>query len=176
MSTGNRGLSFKYELKAADQAISRGAFSDGLGFVEAASLLAVTKPELKVMQDVIARALRDINRDIGPTLRQGSTTTLLAATARKVIHGSGGSGEGSSLPTNAQTKGIIAAYTALQEKTQASLDKFAKNNPGNGSSGARGGGDARLNWQPSYVASHMGDASEEDDKAWKAKNACCSIS
>jgi hypothetical protein len=164
-SLGNRGLAFKYELKAADQAISRGAFSDGLMFVEAATKLAVTKPELKVISDVISRALRDI----API-----SNAKIAQSVRKVTHKSFAG-------TTDAANSKIAAYMELQSGVQARLDKFAKNGPNN-VLGGKPGHDVRLTWQPSYVASKMGDNSDSDDDTptLKAKTAaassCCSVS
>jgi hypothetical protein len=147
-SIGNRGLAFKYELKAADQAISRGAFNDGLVFVEAAAKMAVTKPELKVVSDVIARALRDI----API-----SNAKIAASVRKVTHKSFGG-------TTDAANSKIAAYLDVQAKVQASLDKFAKNS-NNNVLGGKAPNDARLTWQPSYVASKMSEVDSDDESA-----------
>lgn len=172
-SLGNRGLAFKYEIKAADQAISRGAFSDGLFFLEAAQKMAVTKPELKVLSDVIARALRDI---------APPTAAKITTTVRKVTNMSfRGAASSSADPRHGKQQ----AYQNMQARTQAQLDKFAQNNANN-VLGGKGPGDVRLTWQPSYVASRMGENSEGDDddtpRAGRKKSSpsnqedCCNIS
>jgi len=163
-SVGNRGLAFKYELKAADQAISRGAFSDGLVFMEAATKLAVTKPELKVVSDVIQRALRDI----API-----SNAKIAQSVRRVTNKSFGG-------TTEAANSKIAAYMELQTKTKAALDRFARNGPSN-VLGGKAPNDARLTWQPSYVASKMGENSDSDDesspskKSKRGKSGFCTI-
>ena len=58
-----RGFAFKYELKAADQQIGRGAYSDGLSFLVSASKLAEQENEMTVVLDVISRAIEDIRID-----------------------------------------------------------------------------------------------------------------
>lgn len=57
-----RHLAFKYRVKAADQAISRGAFSDGYRYTQAAADLAESKPELNMLLKVISMAIRCISR------------------------------------------------------------------------------------------------------------------
>lgn len=164
-SVGHRNLAFKYELKAADQAISRGAFSDGLVFMEAATKLAVTKPDLKVVSDVINRALRDI----API-----SNAKIAQSMRKLNHKSFVSG---GMMDGANSK--IAAYMKLQTHVQGKLDQFAKNGPSNVLGGKQ---DARLTWQPSYVASKMSENSESDDDSPPTKTRsgaeepCCTVS
>lgn len=147
-----RGSAFKYEIKAADQAISRGAFSDGLVFLEAAHKLALTKPELKVLSDVIGRALRDL----GPI---STGNAKIAASVRKVTERSFRSSAMAAHPASGKQK----AYLAMQAKVQAQLDKIANNQKQNVLGGNRNGGDAKLTWQPSYVASRMSEHSECDD-------------
>lgn len=177
-SLGNRGLAFMYEIKAADQAISRGAFSDGLSFLEAAQKVAVTKPELKVLNDVIARALRDI----GPI-----SNAKISATVRKVANRSfrQPSSSPSASALTDPSHGKQQAYLQMQAKTQAQLDRFAQNSQAN-VLGKKGPKDVRLTWQPSYVASRMGEYSDDDSdedtppggrkKRNTSKGGWCSIS
>lgn len=59
-SNGNRELAFKYELKAGDQAIERGAYSNGLTFLKNASDYADHRAELKILIEVIQLAIDDM--------------------------------------------------------------------------------------------------------------------
>lgn len=51
---------FKYTVKAADQAIYRGAFSDGLNYVQNAAKLDMDVENIKVLIRVINRAIQDL--------------------------------------------------------------------------------------------------------------------
>lgn len=59
-SKNNRHLAFKYEMKAADQVISKGAFTDGLRFVENAFESAATKGEWELLVDFIEGTIDDM--------------------------------------------------------------------------------------------------------------------
>lgn len=166
-----------YEIKAADQAISRGAFSDGLSFLEAAQKVAVTKPELKVLNDVIARALQDI----GP-VNNAKITATVRKVANRSFRQSGNSGNGNGLTD--PRHGKQQAYIQMQTKIHAQLERFAQNRQQN-TMGKKTPKEVRLTWQPSYVASRMGEISDESDddvagkkKRSKKKNTAqwCSIS
>jgi len=139
--------------------------------------MAVTKPELKVLSDVIARALRDI---APPTA--GGNNAKITATVRKVTNMSF---RGAATSAADPRHGKQQAYLNMQGRTQAQLDKFAQNNANN-VLGGKGPGDVRLTWQPSYVASRMGensDGSDEETPRGGRRKAtsneqedCCSIS
>ena len=61
-SNHNQALAFKYELKAADQALSRGAFADGLDLMTSACALAVSEPEWDIAAEVLKLAVSDLQR------------------------------------------------------------------------------------------------------------------
>jgi len=145
-SIGKRPLAFKYKVKAADQAICRGAFNDGLMFVDKAARMAVSKSELRVLIAVISRALDDLSPQLQKT--HGKVRRL------------------SFNRSNALTN-TIAAYMQLKINAEAALDKVSKSS----NISAKISSDAemplspvsnriivsrqpsaKLNWQPSYVA------------------------
>lgn len=148
-SIGNRNQAFKYQLKAADQALSRGAFSDGLIFLETACKLAVSKPELKVTSDVITRALRDI---VPPPIMKTAASIRRPNNKAFAVIG----------VNNEQLNLKIEAYKALQARIQVRLEKILNNNKSN-VLGGKAPGDVRLTWQPSYVASRMNEFSDSDE-------------
>lgn len=178
---GYRSLAFKYLLKAADQAISRGAFSDGLGFIEDAFRFAFIKPELTVLADVINRALHDIepikNSKISKTIKKivNKQSFGIADTNNNIATTT------ATINTNVQSK--ILAYTEILNKVEIKLNNFAKNAPAklltttgsnsNSKNNNKGPTEARLNWQPSYVASRMNENDNESDgdepQSWKRK-------
>jgi len=145
-SIGKRPLAFKYKVKAAEQAICRGAFNDGLNFVDKAAKMAVTKSELRVLIAVISRALDDLS----PQLKKSNGKVRRLSVNR----------------SNALTC-TIAAYMQLKINAEAALDKVSKssNVTAKLSSDAEVSPipvsnriivsrqpSAKLNWQPSYVA------------------------
>lgn len=171
-----RALAFKFQVKAADQAISRGAYNDGLVFVNNAVPLAVSKPELKVLLEVINRGLVDITQSVKATQTQ----------FRRLSR---------SFSPNEQVGNRIASYMNLKLSTEAALEKLTKGSapsikeePGRKSNKSPGPGgapmlsnrqpSARLNWQPSYVASRKlaDDDDEEKNKFSKCSSAVCTIS
>ena len=175
---GYRSLAFKYLLKAADQAISRGAFSDGLGFIEDAFRFAFIKPELTVLADVLNRALHDIepikNSKISKNIKK-----IVNKQSFGIADTNNNTATTATINTNVQTK--ILAYTDILNKVEIKLNNFAKNAPAkllttsnsNSKSNNKGPTEARLNWQPSYVASRMNENDNESDgdepQSWKRK-------
>jgi hypothetical protein len=57
---GKRSDAFKYTVKAADQAIKRGAMTDGLTAVQNASKMAIARTEYRVLINVVDRALDEL--------------------------------------------------------------------------------------------------------------------
>jgi hypothetical protein len=175
-----RALAFKYAVKAADQAISRGAFGDGLRFAQIASPLAHSKAELRVLLLVITRALHDI----GPTVAfnqmkkgGGRTGSFTGPASGKDVASNKAS------PFNSR----VSAYLQLKITTENALEKLSKGTsvkPEEAQSGNKNRlvikkqPSARLNWQPSYVASKLNDESDsdEDETEKLVKKAWCSIS
>ena len=154
-SHGQRALAFKYKVKAADQAISRGAFTDGLRFAHSASKLALTKEELRVLLMVISRALRDINaaQDNSMSVRKVSMSFNASNDMEQFHH-------------------RITNYLQLKMSTEAALERLSKDKvqtsevtPGNKNRLIiQKQPSARLTWQPSYVASRLNeDSSDEED-------------
>ena len=156
-STGKRHLAFKYHIKAADQAICRGAFNDGLKFVDTASNLAVSKLELRVLIAVVSRALDDLN----PQVKTNSVKTRRISFNR------------SKTITN-----TIAAYMQLKINAEAAFGKVSKTSSEKCGTGEGGNAlpaatnriivsrqpSAKLTWQPSYVASRSSEMEERSNK------------
>lgn len=157
-SIGKRHLAFKYHIKAADQAISRGAFNDGLKFVDTASNLAVSKLELRVLIAVVSRALDDLN----PQLK------ISSGKSRRI-----------SFNRSKTITNTIAAYMQLKINAEAAFGKVSKT--ASGKNGSNEGGtplptatnrilvsrqpSAKLTWQPSYVAARNSETEEGHIKA-----------
>jgi len=152
-SPGKRALTFKYKVKAADIAISRGAYTDGLRFAQSSSKFAVSKEELRVLLLVISRALRDINSSI-EIHAHGRRRSLSFSTT-----------------TDMEQQARIASYIQLKLTTEASLEKLTKGvvTPGEVTPGNKNRlvikkqPSARLTWQPSYVASKLNEDNSDDD-------------
>jgi hypothetical protein len=169
---GKRPLAFKYRVKAADQAISRGAFSDGLRFAQNASKNAVNKEELKILLMVISRALRDITA----TAEGGG------------VNGSGGmsvkrlSLSYSNNQDMEQFHTRVTSYLKLKMETESALERLSKGHitPGEVTPGNRNRlviqkqHTVKLTWQPSYVASKMAEdsSSDEEDEETEKKSFC----
>lgn len=58
---GKRSDAFKYAVKSADQAIKRGAMTDGLTSVQNAAKMALTRTEFRVLINVVDRALDELH-------------------------------------------------------------------------------------------------------------------
>lgn len=154
-SHGQRALAFKYKVKAADQAISRGAFTDGLRFAASASKLALTKEELRVLLMVISRALRDINaaQDNSISVRRKSMSFNASNDMEQFHH-------------------RITNYLQLKISTEAALERLGKDKatPAEVTPGNRNRlviqkqPSARLTWQPSYVVSRLNEDSSSDEE------------
>lgn len=158
-SIGKRHLAFKYHIKAADQAISRGAFNDGLKFVDTASNLAVSKLELRVLIAVVSRALDDLNPQINKNI---------SGKSRRV-----------SFNRSKTITNTIAAYMQLKINAEAAFGKVSKTSSGKNAP-IEGGiplptatnrilvsrqPSAKLTWQPSYVAARNSETEEGQNKA-----------
>eukprot|EP00981_Chlorochromonas_danica_P015276 scaffold11522_cov239-Ochromonas_danica.AAC.3 len=162
-----RQAAFKYAVKAADQAVSRGAFGDGLRFAQIASTMAINKAELKVLLLVISRALHDI----GPTVSLAQTNRRQSITSsNKSPHRLLPTGPGAGISAAANSR--VSAYLQLKVNTEAALDKISRNVSVKPEEAATGNKNrlviskqpsARLNWQPSYVASKLNDDDDSDD-------------
>ena len=61
-TSGHRREAFKYTMKAADQAISRGSFRFGLNLLTRAQSISRTIDEFEVVEKVLEQALQDIVR------------------------------------------------------------------------------------------------------------------
>lgn len=178
-SNQRRHLAFKYKVKAADQAISRGAFSDGLRFTQAAAELAESKPELAMLLKVISIAIRDI-ASIGGVPQRRNSGSFVAGVGSSPM----------SLSTNnnnpqTRSQGLRSEYLKLKIAMEAKLEKLSKGHvkaeeasPGNKNRLVISKQpSARLTWQPSYLASKQDDSSSDDDsseedKVEKKKSAC----
>eukprot|EP01032_Pedospumella_encystans_P010797 gene10797-12592_t len=149
-----RPLAFKYELKAADQQVAKGAYGDGLNFLKSAAKLAEKDVELEVVLEVIDRAIEDIKEQNGQ-----ATVAMGHSTIKRLQSFYTGA-------TDSRTNGIVLRYNALKklvhtklaqlkadadrliaeeksaDRKKAMLQKARQENTG-----------ARLNWQPSYASS-----------------------
>jgi hypothetical protein len=147
-----RAQAFKYELKAADQQVAKGAYSDGLTFLKSASKLAEREAELDVTLEVITRAIDDIKENMG-TLAPPPTSTLMRI--QSFYSGS----------NNSRTNGFVLRYNALRKFVLQKKDQLRKESEKVIASEksvdkkkellqkARAEAQAgALTWQPSYVA------------------------
>lgn len=186
---GKRSLAFKYKVKAADQAISRGAYNDGYQFAQSAAKLAVSKEELRVLLLVINRAVRDLSNTI-PNL------AAIGSTRRKSVAANGNGVNGNPtvqdlIKSNAPEAQRMMPYVQLKVQTEAALEKLSKGAVKSDDAAASGHKNrliinkqpsGKLNWQPSYVASKMLDDSDSDSDSdtsvanKAAHQDCCTIS
>jgi hypothetical protein len=182
-------LAFKYRVKAADQAISRGAFSDGFRFTQAAADLAESKPELNMLLKVISMAIRCIskqNSSIGvmPARRlsgsfvAGVASPLTASsnnhssTNNNIINTNSSSNNNNSSNNQGQGHGLRAEYLKLKIAMEAKLEKLLKGHvkaeeasPGNKNRIVISKQpSARLTWQPSYLAQNENQDSSDDEE------------
>lgn len=149
-----RALAFKYELKAADQQVAKGAYSDGLTFLRSAAKLAEREAELDVTLEVINRAIDDIKEDMGASGPPPMSTILRL---RSFYSGS----------NNSRTNGFVLRYNALKKfvlQRREHVRKEAEKERTAGEADAsvdhkkellQSGGNAEigaLTWQPSYVS------------------------
>jgi hypothetical protein len=145
-------------VKAADHAIARGAFSDGLRFAQIARTIAISRTELKCLLTVITRALQDI----GPTVSLAQTAARRHSTASPIKK------DLIALNTNSR----VSAYLQLKNSTEEALEKLSKTSikPGDNGNNEKNQllvhqqPSAKLNWQPSYVASKLQDESESSNE------------
>lgn len=122
-SIGKRALAFKYKVKAADQAISRGAFNDGLQFAQSAAKLAVSKEELRVLLMVISRAVRDI------TAANGGLNATNSSTGRRMSSTFNAGGTPNNAENNfgnSEVSQRMSTYIQLKISTEAALEKLSK--------------------------------------------------
>jgi class 3 adenylate cyclase len=176
-----RHLAFKYRVKAADQAISRGAFSDGFRFTQAAADLAESKPELNMLLKVISMAIRCIskqNASIGvmPARRLSGSFVApappLTASSNNYNSTSNSNNNSNNNSTQGQGHGLRAEYLKLKIAMEAKLEKLSKGHvkaeeasPGNKNRIVISKQpSARLTWQPSYLAQNENqDSSDEEE-------------
>jgi hypothetical protein len=162
-----RALAFKFELKAADQQVAKGAYSDGLTFLKSAGKLAERDVELDVILEVISRAVDDIKENMG-ILAPPPTTTLMRL--QSFYSGS----------NNSRTNGFVLRYNALRKLILQKKEKLRKESEKAIASeksmdkkkqllekARLEGKEATLTWQPSYVAGKR-DNSGTDSRITKS--------
>ena len=196
-SNRRRAQAFKYKVKAADQAISRGAFNDGLIFAQSASGLGISKAELRVLLEVITSALQDL----APAPTPGIVTARLSKGIRRLSKSFGSPQVSPQVSTvnfsamaAADPNSKLGAYLQLKSKTELALEKMTMVPAGarpmlpGGNVDAQGFGSAknrmlmnrepsaRLTWQPSYVASKNKKSFIDDDSDDDGDKKCCVIS
>ena len=169
-SHGKRALAFKYKVKSADQAICRGAFSDGLTFLQASATVAVAKAELRVLIDVINRAINDLQLILSPPSKGSSKKDRKFAKRLADI---------SLCLDESDIIKRIMEYDALKIEVEASLTRMSHPSMADTVGTANAVSMAsqkmssakfkkqlssKLNWQPSYVASKFSVDDDDDDE------------
>ena len=144
---------FKYELKAADQAISRGAFSDGLVFAKSAFKMADTVPEFDVILEVIQGAVEDMSAV--PLNSSGSEKDSASIAARESI----ASSENKTAAAYKKLKKEVELASVGARRKAEELGRAAK------VALLRGNSSQVLTWQPSYIASKRESLSNRDSEA-----------
>lgn len=147
-----RPLAFKYELKAADQQVAKGAYSDGYTFLKSAAKLAEREVELDVVLEVIDRAIEDI-REESKSMSSPASNTIMRL--QSFYTGS----------TDTRSNGFILRYNALKKLVLRKKDSLHKTSQKAITSeknvdkkkelllkAREDENAARLTWQPSYVA------------------------
>jgi hypothetical protein len=154
-------MAFKFELKAADQALSRGAFSDGLVFTKASMKLATELAELTVLVEVIEGAIAEMmandasikvaSKPVGLlTAVDLSTATKPTAVNKTII-------EYQKLKKDAELA-IVKLRKAEAQDSHAAKIALLKGRSAN----------EGLSWQPSFIASkressHTNLSQDDDD-------------
>jgi hypothetical protein len=154
-------------VKAADQQVAKGAYSDGLSFLKSAGKLAERDVELDVLLEVISRAVDDIKENMG-ILAPPPTTTLMRL--QRFYSGS----------NNSRTNGFVLRYNALRKlilqkkeklrkesEKAIALEKSADMKKQLLEKARQEGKEATLTWQPSYVAGKR-DNSGTDSRGTKS--------
>lgn len=160
-SKERRHLAFKYKTKAADQAISRGAFSDGLHFATSATDLAESKPEITMLLRVINLATTEIS-STGPGALGRKNSVLGAAspsvTRKAMVLG----------PRQQMAEKYYILKSKLEEKLKKLSKDFLKTeeaSPGNKNRLiiSKQPSATKLTWQASYVYSKLAKDDDDDD-------------
>jgi hypothetical protein len=73
LSEESTDLAFKYTVKAADQAIHRGAFSDGLNYVQTAAKISISADKRSILLRVVDRAIIDLEPKMSFSLKLGGS-------------------------------------------------------------------------------------------------------
>ena len=151
-----RELAFKYEIKAADQQVAKGAYSDGLAFLKSAAKLAEREVELDLVLEVIDRAVADIKEHMS-TAHSPRTVTTALQRLHSFYTGS----------HNSRTNGFVLRYNALKKFVLTKKEKEKKERIENDKNESekstekkkellerarKEGKEGMLTWQPSYVA------------------------
>lgn len=171
-SQGRRALALKYTVKSADQAIARGAFSDGLSYLQMARPLAVSKAELGVLLDVVNAALKDLQptglaekmRRVGVSLQQVKTAdnqskhqqgfTRLKLELTKTI-------ESYNRGESRQTNKNMFDMSNLNDASKNSVYFHNIGRSGSTFSIRNRQTSTKLTWQPSYVSKKKQKESEK---------------
>lgn len=145
-----RPLAFKYELKAADQQVAKGAYSDGLTFLKSAAKLAQREVELDVVLEVINRAIEDIREEN----KQASAPNTLMRLQSFYTGSTDTRSNGFVLRYNALKKLLLRKKDSLhRESEQAITSEKNADRKKELLQKARNEAQAgTLTWQPSYVA------------------------
>lgn len=173
-SHGRRPQALKYTVKSADQAISRGAFSDGLSYLQIARPLAVSRAELHVLLEVVNAALRDLSPNgLAETMRrvsmsfQNSNHLSSSGNNTKLQQGYGrlkveliktiesynrGENKSMAVSSGAQPSGEATNDGSKTNSVHFRQVNRTNSNTSNFASMVNRQLSSKLTWQPSYVA------------------------
>eukprot|EP01034_Spumella_vulgaris_P028572 gene28572-35455_t len=142
-------MAFKFELKAADQALSRGAFSDGLVFTKSSMKLAEELAELQVVVEVIEGAIAEMMNNDAPSkidsVKPNSPTVIKSVLN---LTSSVSIGVNKTLIEYQKLKKEAELTIVKRRRADAQSSHTAKMALLKGRSANEG-----LNWQPSFIAS-----------------------
>jgi hypothetical protein len=170
-----RTAAFKYKVKSADQAISRGAFSDGLHFTQSAAELAESKAEIVMLLKIISMAVRDLGQMLGGLSQmQPRRNSFIASTPNPNLNNTNNNTNNNNNNNNNThpSSGLKSEYLKLKVAMEAKLDKLSKGHvkaeeasPGNKNRLLISRQPSeRLTWQPSYLASKQDSEDDDDDE------------
>jgi hypothetical protein len=129
-SRGHRPLAFKYTLKSADQAISKGAYRNGLALLDnAVKLSRYSKGEIGKLIEVVNRGLRDMQRKERQKHKGHGGDNESVASNNYSLDGSDESlSERSNVPGHADPK-LIKDYEKLKAILQSDVLNRDKKKP-----------------------------------------------
>lgn len=149
-----RSLAFKYELKAADQSLSQGAYSDGIDFLHSADKLASSRTELSILLEVVNRAIVDLQESNNLRMR------------RDIL--------------SIKRDPLVVKYQAIKQSVTHKYEKLKRTeikDRGSGGTPKNRQFTTKLTWEPSYVATRRGlkTMDSDDTRDTDMEDGCCTI-